>query len=350
MRTFICIGMGILLAGILLTSCETEIDANAPEKDIWVVYGVLNPDSEVQYVRISRGFLPEGDAAEFYASNDLSAKGLTVSLTGINTNIIGEEVDTLLTDAEGVAFPNVTLYRFRTTSFQQLQGGRTYQLSVTDPADENFELTASTRIPEEVRILSPRFIPGPGQTRCLQQLALEGPVEISFTRPDLVGGFELRAFLEVETQTGTETLQFGPTALFNDNVSCSGGNSSLCYQFSAQRILESFQTDLNRLSGPFTYAVNEVTTCNQREEDLPAAVQLETTAVDTALTNYLRANRPLADDLNSVRPEYTNIQGDVLSFGVFGSVNSVGISAALSSCTEYLLGLNNTEKPEGCDE
>lgn len=350
MRTFIFIGLGVCISFFWFTSCETEIEANAPEEDIWVVYSVLNPEAETQYVRISRGFLPEGDAAEFYASNDLSARGLTVSLRGVNLNITAEEIDTLLVDAQGVAFPNISLYRLTTTGFQQLQAGRTYELSITDRSNENFQLTASTSIPEEVRILSPRFIPGPGQTRCLQALDLEGPLEVTFTRPTLVGGFELRASVEVSTAQGLQKLQTSPTALFNENVSCSGGNSSLCYQFSAGQILERFLTDIGKFSGPFLYEVNEETRCKQDQDSLPDAFQLEITAVDTALTNYLRANRPLADDLNTVRPEYTNIQGDVLIYGVFGAVHTTRISAGLGSCTEYLLGLNNTERPEGCNE
>jgi hypothetical protein len=43
-----------------LTSCENDIEINAPEKEIPVIYGFLDPHDSVQYIRVSRTFQTEG--------------------------------------------------------------------------------------------------------------------------------------------------------------------------------------------------------------------------------------------------------------------------------------------------
>ena len=44
---------------ILFTSCETDFDVNAAWEETTVVYGLLDPSNDTQYVRINRAFLGE---------------------------------------------------------------------------------------------------------------------------------------------------------------------------------------------------------------------------------------------------------------------------------------------------
>lgn len=47
---------------VLLSACSTELDINAPYKNITVVEGLLNMRDSLQFIKINKGFLGEGDA------------------------------------------------------------------------------------------------------------------------------------------------------------------------------------------------------------------------------------------------------------------------------------------------
>jgi hypothetical protein len=46
----------------LFAACKPEVDLTGDYKNITVVYGVLNPDDSVQYVKVYKGYLINGDA------------------------------------------------------------------------------------------------------------------------------------------------------------------------------------------------------------------------------------------------------------------------------------------------
>ncbi len=81
---------------VLLFSCETKVDLNAEYKDITVVYGLINPNDSVHYVKINKVFLPEDGAnantlaanqANFnYAADELTAT--VVEINASNGNVI----------------------------------------------------------------------------------------------------------------------------------------------------------------------------------------------------------------------------------------------------------------------
>jgi len=51
-----------LLPVLFINSCKTDFDIIAPYKETTVVYGLLDPDTSVQYIKINKAFLGEGDA------------------------------------------------------------------------------------------------------------------------------------------------------------------------------------------------------------------------------------------------------------------------------------------------
>ena len=46
----------------LLTSCKNDLQLNAPYKEIPSIYAVLNPQENIQMIRVNKDFLGEGDA------------------------------------------------------------------------------------------------------------------------------------------------------------------------------------------------------------------------------------------------------------------------------------------------
>jgi len=52
----------IFFLALILGGCSTDFETNAPWKETMVVYGLLNPNDAVQYIRISKAYLGEGNA------------------------------------------------------------------------------------------------------------------------------------------------------------------------------------------------------------------------------------------------------------------------------------------------
>lgn len=75
--------LSIFLTGVL-NSCNTKkLDIYEPYKDITVVYGLLNSADSIQYIKINKAFLGEGNAYEFAQNPDsinYNPKDLKVTL------------------------------------------------------------------------------------------------------------------------------------------------------------------------------------------------------------------------------------------------------------------------------
>lgn len=52
----------LLIISVIFNSCKTDFEVLAPYKEIPVVYGLLNPSDSLQYIRIQKAFLGEGNA------------------------------------------------------------------------------------------------------------------------------------------------------------------------------------------------------------------------------------------------------------------------------------------------
>ncbi len=346
----------LITISFLFPSCSTEIDLNAPPKDIWVVYGILDQSDSVQYIRVSRGFLEESDAREFAKNNDLSVQGLQVSLTGASRNYQAVQVDSVLREpTDGAFFPYTTLYRIDTKGSTALETGETYSLEIRRGDDPDFLLTSQTTIPDKVTFRNPNrnHRPGPGGSRCLIQTMLENeyPLKFSLGSEQPARGLEVRVFLDYEENGIPKTAVFGPTGIFTQNVGCTDGtgSSNRCYEFSAGEVLRGFLADMNiEPSSVYTYNVTDQNGCQGEPKDLPRALRFEVTGMDRDLANYRRINSPSFTDFNTVRPQYTNIEGpeEAIMLGLFGGISIESAIGRLSPCGEFLLNLNGRPEPE----
>ena len=58
----------LFLSLIFITSCSTKLDVNAEYKDITVVYGLLNQNDSIHYIKINKAFI--GDDNAYYMAAD----------------------------------------------------------------------------------------------------------------------------------------------------------------------------------------------------------------------------------------------------------------------------------------
>ena len=118
-----------LLTGVLLWGCTTELEVNAPYKNITVIYALLstrdkesNPET-LHFVKINKAFLGEGDAflfAQVPDSNEFHGEELQAVVEEWNGGVLMNTYplnDTTLDgrDAGVFYYPEQTLYYFNAT-------------------------------------------------------------------------------------------------------------------------------------------------------------------------------------------------------------------------------------------
>lgn len=119
-------------------ACSTEIDLTADYKDITVIYGLLDPREDTQWVRIQKAFLGDGDALSYaqisdslyYDSLIVTLQAYTSSGTATGSPIVLEKILDPFPKDSGI-FANDINILYRTT--QTLNNTYTYKLQVVKP-------------------------------------------------------------------------------------------------------------------------------------------------------------------------------------------------------------------------
>ena len=63
--------LGVILVGILmLNSCSTELDVNAPYKEYTIVFGTIDQSVDTQWIKINKSFLGDGSAFDYAQIRD----------------------------------------------------------------------------------------------------------------------------------------------------------------------------------------------------------------------------------------------------------------------------------------
>lgn len=155
--------LGIFSCLVLLTSCENEVDVNAEWKDVPVVFGLLDPDSLTQYIRVSRVFLGEGDALQYaqipdslyYNPEDIEVK-VTETINGnITRTWILDDTTGIAKDTNGIfAAPEQVVYYFKVNPSQKLNINGEYSLTITNAKTGNV-LKGQTLIVQKVSMQTP---------------------------------------------------------------------------------------------------------------------------------------------------------------------------------------------------
>lgn len=134
----------LIILILILYSCETELDSIAEWKNIPVVYGLLDPGKDVQYIRINKAFLGKADARVMADEADsLQYDHLEVSLENINKP---DEIiylkDTLIFKDSGFFSRNKNYIFY---SREKIQSEAEYKLKIFIP-EYNKTITANTNV------------------------------------------------------------------------------------------------------------------------------------------------------------------------------------------------------------
>ena len=143
----------VVLAGGGIFSCSTDVDLNGDWQDITIVYGLLDQDDNVHFVRINKAFLGDGNALLFAQVRDSSEYSNSNMIAYIQEKVSGTVVrtfplrDTTIGNRDPGVFygPDQTVYYFLANDLDE---NATYELNIEIGQDQSDlkVVTASTNL------------------------------------------------------------------------------------------------------------------------------------------------------------------------------------------------------------
>lgn len=324
---------------ILGAGCYPELDIYGPEKELYGIYGVLDPALDTQRVRIGQVFRVNGDAYVFSGDNDLSVNDLSVTVEGA-----GKRYEAFLDVSQpkdsGMFHPGLSHYTFLTTGADRLQPGEVYTLHVRHPDDDSLNIWAETRIPYNPRIVSPGphiYSPATGQ---YSYNTVEFNDDATFTfEKGQEEGYEFRVFVKYWDGEKITEFRWGPSRISFESEGCVGNvfYNRTCFRIPGRSLPTTFAAAVSQSPG-IPYMVDTVRTARALDS-LSHDTRLELTVVDKHLSNYLNGVTPFGFGLNLLldKKDYTNISGG--HAGIFGAIQRKQHYIFLGECTVYQAGL-----------
>ena len=152
MRKFLLLFL-LVAAG---SSCNNDLDIDAPYRDMPIVYCILNPADSIHYLRLEKSFSGNANAYDMAAQPDsIYYPDAQVVLERWNNNEIKESYSMLreeLPSRDPGIFVNEPNYLYSLHAL--LQANSEYRLHLTIPATGT-EVTARTHLVDKFRIIKP---------------------------------------------------------------------------------------------------------------------------------------------------------------------------------------------------
>ena len=308
----------------IFSACSTEFDVTAPYKEIPVIFGILNKDEAVQYIKINKAYLNDEGSAIIAGSvpdsniypYPIEAKlyATYTPLTDSNIQYISSAVlDTVHLNKEAGSFNANNIFyktpagfKVKYTIINRDTTWANYQIVVRRKSDG--KLIAKSRTPivadflfsgtqNEVKLYNRFAKPAPTYTNHTFSWngAINGKMYTTFLR------FKFR---EVDDLVGSSEEKFVDMPLFeNIKTSNSIGTSKISYTLSGEAFFTYLQAKLDPLTSP-----------SARREYI-APLELHFNVAGEELTKYIEINNG-SGGLNDIRPEYSNVEGGL---GIFSS-------------------------------
>lgn len=293
----------LVCIAVLFNACETDIETNAPWKDITVVYGLLDPQETEHYVKINRAFLGEGDANQMatfadsvnYQDGELDVTILEYDGSNLkNTYTLTRTVNDFpknsgtFNDAENV------LYKFTGT----LDRDYDYKLNIQNNKSGT-DITAETDIVQDIVVTLPnsnqRINLKNNSGTYLEQL-------VSITTGANIGRVQavfIFNYIEYANDTVAKSIEMSLGEL---KTTTNQGNEKLEFTISGQSFFDVITKKVQpNIPGLYKRTVE------------PAQVKFIIAGEE--LNTYMEVNEP-SNSVVQVKPEYTNIENGI---GIFSS-------------------------------
>jgi hypothetical protein len=138
----------LIIVSFTMFQCETNFDVIADYKEVSIVYGLLNQNDSVHYLRVNKAFLGDGNALSYAQVADSSSYGADISVVltettpaGIHKEIVFDTVTLSVKQPGDFYYPNQLYYY----SDAVLNQENTYSLKIINKKTLN-EVSAQTRL------------------------------------------------------------------------------------------------------------------------------------------------------------------------------------------------------------
>lgn len=343
-------GIIALLIVLLAGSCETDFKIISDWEDITVVYGLLDQRDSVQYIKINKAFLGEGNALTFAQEYDSSNYSFPLNVWIEELNENGQLVDTIKfnpattykPEDAGAVFPtdSQTVYKANILQFYEIQyiidypdtigirkiwlnENNTYKLYIKGFADTSKVVFSESGLVKDFSITRP--VPGSDDIKFVQYAA--GPTTFRWEKaPNDDGDFKYELELKFNyeeviriNQTTSDTIQKTLT-LAGGSVYLQTGNSELFYYYSNNNFYTSCLTQI-----PYADAAAEAKVIERHA----LSVDIIVNAAAAEFNLFMQVYQP-STSIVQEKPPYTNIENGI---GVFSARYRVQESKKLHSET-----------------
>lgn len=300
---------GVLII-LLSIGCSTDVDLYADYKDITVVYGLINPNDSVHYLKINRAFIQDGVTATDLASNshnfNYGENDLVVTVeerdgndgSWVNAYTL-ERVSNEIPKDDGV-FDNSTnvLYKFNTNG---VNSNNLYKLSIYNQVLDKY-ITAETDIVKELKVNTPRTTSSTFEFKnsfnFLNSTVSITPQEnISRVRASLFFNYT-----EVYNNGATSKDKSVELVLGEKKTSAPDGRETLDFEIIGATLFDKIKQQVD----PNTPFLSHRVLANVSLKFILAGPELDT---------YMDVNAP-SNTISQTKPVYTNINNGI---GLFSS-------------------------------
>lgn len=154
---FRLLGTIIVFFILITSSCSNELDVTAPYKDTTIIYGLISPNDSIQYIKIYKAFLGDGNAftfaqvADSFYFKDVLTANLIQIRSGYPNDTILLQRDTIAPQQDGIfaSTPNIVY-----TTSEQIDVISTYKLLIKNSLNGSL-VSAQTGIPQNALLYRP---------------------------------------------------------------------------------------------------------------------------------------------------------------------------------------------------
>ena len=299
--------MACVVVVTLLFACKTDLDVNAPYKNVTIVYALLNKDDDTSWVKINKAFLGKGDAfqyAQIPDSNEFTDAQLHAYVEELDAN--GSLLNTLTLHPKivnrdlGIFFaPQHKLYWFRSNAGDgKLDPAHKYRLKAVA---KGTSIEAETALVQDISIHFAVV-----STTSTMSLATNGAYAtygIQWATGANGKRFDVYyKFLYYEVASPTDSTLKSFTSLIGTRTSNGlAGGEQLSVSLDGEAFYQAVHTNVLAQAGPTVIRRNFV------------GVDLLWSVAGPDLYTYLQLGNPVSGIVEE-RPDYSNVQN---GYGLF---------------------------------
>jgi len=321
-----------LLLVFLFQSCDNEVSTIGEWEDITAVYGLLNQNDSISYIKITKAFLGEGNALTFAQVTDSSEYDIRLEVSveeyneGQYVKTIDFDTTTVYNKEEGI-FYSGSQQVYKAVTKNMLDDGNTYKLVIHNP-ETGKTITGETSLVDGSMVINKPIINNAARPTINIQ-DNEYPKEVQVTTTKNGRRYGVYATFHYEEVFVGNTTPVQKSIVWRSfpvrkSSGIEGGDETLNFDF----ITHSFWDWLIE-SVPY----EDLDTEDSVEERYAGQLVFTFEVAEDQFNTYMEVNEPTTSIVQD-RPEFTNIENGI---GLFSARYSKERAFFLSEVSSNML-------------